>query len=347
MASRAERRARRLASVVGVGALLLAAALLYGLRESRARQAPEVSSAPGMAPPRSAAVERVVIVSLDGLSSAVVRALGPTGMPVLHGLAARGSYTWDARADRTSTETIPNHTSMITGRAVREHGYTDNTTEHRDPRRITAHGLFDVARAAGLPTALLSSKAKFLLFAERWADQLTHVSVGERDDADVVEDLVALLDAHDPAVIFVHLASADRAGHDAGWSTTEGTPYVVAARRVDALLGIIVARAEREPGRTALVITSDHGGRGPSHLDATDPECFTIPLVLVVPERGGGRDLYAVNAERRAAPGPGYTSTSSPLPPIRSAEVANITLGLLGLPSVAGSTADAAQELTY
>lgn len=349
MASRAERRSHRLASWVGIGALALAAVLLYGLRHVGARRdhSATTSSAPTPAPARRAAVERVVIVSLDGLSSAVVRALGPSGMPVLHDLAARGAYTWDARADRTSTETIPNHTSMLTGRTVREHGYTDNTTEGRDPRRLTAEGLFDVAHAAGLPTALLSSKAKFLLFAERWSSRLTHVAVGERDDAEVVEDFHALLDAHDPSVLMVHLASVDRAGHAAGWSTAEGSPYVDAVRRVDGLLGGIVARAEREPGRTAFIVTSDHGGRGPSHLDATDPECFTIPLLVVVPGRGGGHDLYRINAERRAPPGLGYSSTRSPLPPIRSAEVANITLGLLGLPSIVGSTADAAQDLAY
>lgn len=354
MASHAE-RSRRLASVAGVAALLLAAALLYGLRQHRAvpssrplPPAPRDAASPDPgAPARGPRADRVVIVSLDGLSSTAVRALGPAGMPVLHALAARGAYTWDARADRTSTETIPNHTSMITGRSVLEHGYTDNTAERRDPRRLTAEGLFDVVHAAGRSSALLSAKAKFLLFAERWATALSHVAVGERDDAAVVEDYVALLDAHDPAVVFVHLASADRAGHASGWSTSPDAPYIAAVRRVDALLGDIVARAERKPGRTAFLVTSDHGGRGPSHLDATDPECFTIPLVVVVPAHGGGRELYTINAERRAPAGQAYTSSTSPLPPIRSAEVANVTLGLLGLPPVDGSTADVDQRLAY
>ncbi len=326
---------RVVASAAGVILLALSVVLLRGLREEReAERVPVVG----------AAADRVLLVSLDGLAPAALRTLGPTGTPVLHGLMARGAWTWNARADAQSTETLPNHASMITGRAVAEHGYRDNSVEGLAPEALVGHALFEGVARSGREVALVASKEKLRLFADRWRGAVAAVSVAERDDAATVEALDAIVRARAPALVFLHLAAADRAGHAHGW---ESAAYLDAVRRVDALLGEAVAIVSRGDARTAIVVTSDHGGHGDHHDVVADPLNFTVPLVVVVPGAPGGRDLYAINAAVRADPGSARTSSSSGLPPIRSAEVANLVAGLLGVEAVPGSTANAARDLAW
>lgn len=331
MRSRSE--VRILASAAGVLLLVVSLLLLRELREGR--------DAP---PPVAAPADRVLVVSLDGVSSAALRALGPSGAPVLHGLAARGSWTWNARADAQSTDTLPNHASMITGRAVAEHGYRDNSVEGLSPEALVGHSIFEVVARAGREVALVSSKEKMRLFADRWPGSVAAVSVAERDDAETMGALDTIMRTRAPALVFLHLAAADRAGHAHGW---EAPAYLAAVRRVDTLLGEAVALVARGEARTAIVVTSDHGGRGDRHDVMSDPACFVVPLVVVVPAVTRGASLYALNTAVRADPAEARTSSTSALPPIRSAEVANLVAGLLGLEAVPGSTANAARELRY
>lgn len=326
MRSRSEQR--RLASVAGAIGLALAVALLFNLRETSA--------------PKPALADRVVIVSLDGVPGGMVQAMGPRELPALYSLAARGAWTWNARTDLESTETMPNHTSMLTGRSVAEHGYDINTYE--PGARFAAPGLFDVVDAAGKEVAVVVSKEKMRLFADRWAGQIDDASVAERDDTATLAALESILRTRDPALVFVHLAGPDRAGHEHGW---DGDEFREAMRRVDQHLAAVVARAERLPGRTAIVVTSDHGGSGSAHNRPRDPTCFTVPLVIVVPGLATSRPLYALNDGRRADPGRARTSTTSSLPPIRSAELANIALTFLGLGPVPDSTANPTQDLRF
>src|SRR5688572_7462226 len=69
-------------------------------------------------PVATAQPTKVVVVTLDGLGSHVVRRLGPDGMPTLHRLMAEGASTLNARTARELTLTLPNHTGIVTGRRV-------------------------------------------------------------------------------------------------------------------------------------------------------------------------------------------------------------------------------------
>jgi len=323
----------RLAIAAGAVALLAAGGILFHLRSSRAQ-------------PR---VTHVVIVSLDGLSSDAVQALGPVALPTLHRLAWRGAFTLNARADPNSTETLANHLSMMTGLPLSAHGYSDNTLEARAPKKITCESLFDVVHRSGKRAALVSSKKKFLLYGERWRGAIDRVDVTDRDDDATLAAWIAIMRERDPALSFLHLAAIDRAGHAKGWDLSAGSPYTAAVRETEALIATLIQTIDHDPAlrdHTAIILTSDHGGRDRNHVDAKDRAMFTVPLIVMSPATAGG-DLYALNAGIRADPGLSRTSTSSVLPPISSADVANAALGLLGLPAVPGSTANVRQDMYF
>lgn len=84
-------------------------------------------------------VSRVVAISVDGLNPNAIRTLGASGAPNFHRLIREGAVTLNARTAREQTRTLPNHTSMLTGRRIDArsggHGITMNsdtgTTVHR------------------------------------------------------------------------------------------------------------------------------------------------------------------------------------------------------------------------
>jgi hypothetical protein len=59
----------------------------------------------------------------------------------------------------------------------------------------------------------------------------------------------------------------------------------------------------------------------------------------------GGADLYALNPKTRRDPGDGRPKYAAAGQPARNGDVANLSLSLLGLPAIPGSTINAAQDL--
>jgi hypothetical protein len=96
------------------------------------------------APAAAGAAEHVIHISIDGLSSPLLQALiaaDTTGdFASFERFLDEGASTWNARTDYSHSITLPNHTSMLTGRPVLQplgqpntvhHGWTTNV----DPRR--------------------------------------------------------------------------------------------------------------------------------------------------------------------------------------------------------------------
>jgi arylsulfatase A-like enzyme len=83
----------------------------------------------------------------------------------------------------------------------------------------------------------------------------------------------------------VHLADPDNAGHSHGWMSAE---YLEAVCRADRAVGSIVETL-RKAGtweRTALLVTSDHGGHDRAHFTEGTKrrvEDLTIPWICVAP----------------------------------------------------------------
>ncbi len=291
---------------------------------------------------------RVLAISIDALNPAALRKLGQGRAPALHRILDEGASTLNARSQFESTETLPNHTSIVTGRRVLAarggHGVTWNV--HRPGTTVQAaaghevSSVFTIAHTVG-PTALFSAKEKFSIFERSWDADIDRVLIRERDDRGLMKAARADLVKGGRDFTFVHFGSADVAGHASGFMSPA---YLDAVEQVDALVGKLIRAIETHPtlAGTVVILTADHGGKGRSHLDPTKYVNYRIPFAVWGPGVRHG-DLYAMNPSyadpgRRRVP---YTGKQ----PIRNGDLANLALDLLGLGPVPGSKYDVGQAL--
>ena len=135
--------------------------------------------------PFASAADFVIHISVDGLRSDYMQTLINNGSaPNFQRFQTEGAWTNNARTDYTHTITLPNHTSMLTGRPVSQPaGMPSLTTpwiyDNGDPPPTTTlHNFtnpdyykassFDVAHDAGLSTALFASKNKFVIYDQSY-----------------------------------------------------------------------------------------------------------------------------------------------------------------------------------
>lgn len=289
----------------------------------------------GPAQPGAAAVgpaDRVLAISIDGLNPAALRRLGVPGAPAFHRLLTEGAGTLNARTEAEMTVTLPNHTSMLTGRRIRlgQGGHGVTWDDDRPGSTVpTGSSVYSVVDAAGGSTAMFTTKPKFALYDRSWpidrfvADERTRRLV-RTASADLVEA--------DRDFTFLHLSLPDAAGHEhRGMSAA----YLDAVRRTDRLLGRVLNAAAAESGLT-VILTADHGfARGTtSHSRRTLRANYTVPFLVWGPGVTPG-DLYALN--------PGYTDPGrararyAGAQPVRNGDLANLATAVLGLDPVPGS----------
>ena len=305
-------------------------------------------------------VRYVFHVSIDGLRPDAVERQPLDVLPHFTRLRREAAWTHNARTDADLRKTLPNHTTQFTGRPVlgeAGHRWTANTDP---PRGATLHSnrgayvasTFDVVHDAGLRTAAYVSKRKFSLFrlsygADHGAPDQTGADdgrakidrfVNDGDTEALVRRLVAETRAEPAAYTFLHIRDPDWRGHIYGWSVRTGSRYMRAVQDADARLGqlfTLIDTDDRLRGRTALIVTADHGGSARSHYADRHPH-YTIPFYVWGP--GIPRaDLYAVNPER-ADPGAEAPDYDAAQQPIRNGDAANLALSFLGLGPVPGST---------
>ena len=315
-------------------------------------------------------IEYVVVISVDGLAPRFVDELLLMGdLPTFRSLQIAGAWTHNARADYTHTVTLPNHTSMLTGRPVSavegmpettHHGYglnsfpTPEQTLHNtgNPALDYVVSAFDVAHDLGLKTCLYAGKTKFILYEQSYNDANGAPDViGEDNGRDKI-DISQITDYYSPPLIdalleqlksqpchltFLHIVDTDSRGHALVWG---GEGWLQALRQVDAWVGAVhdvLMTDERLRGRSALILTADHGGVNQGHSDATNPLNYTIPFYVVAPGLSGNRDLHSLVRHTRQNPGATRPSYTAPHPPIRNGDAFNLALALLRLPPVPGS----------
>jgi hypothetical protein len=339
---------RQLAARVLVGVVM---GVLVGLLPGPATAfAPPVVE-PAPAVERGPAVERVLAISVDALNPTALVRLGREGAPALHRLLAEGAATLNARTQVESTETLPNHTSMVTGRRVAAahhgHGVTWNT--HRPGTTVQGAAghpvasVFTRAHRAG-STALFSAKQKFSLFQRSWPAAIDRTVIRDGNDTRLVRAARADLVRAHRTFTFVHFGHADAVGHAKGFLSPA---YLTAVRRVDAAVGKLLRAIDTHPALagTAVILTADHGGaRGARRHD--DPRRYAnyrIPFVVWGPGVEHG-NLYAMN-DAYADPGHRRVPYSG-RQPIRNGDLANLALDLLGLGPVPGSRYDVRQQLS-
>jgi hypothetical protein len=332
-----------------------------------------------LAAPGARAADHVIHISVDGLSAILLADLLEDDVngdfDGFARLRDEGASTFAARTDYTHTITLPNHTSMLTGRPVLQpagqpntvhHGYTSNVdptptqTLHNsgNPNLSYVASAFDVVHDHGLSTALFASKSKFVLYhqsydATRGAPDVTGADDG-RDKVDfyvnaapatMQASLLSGLAANHWSYVFVHYSNPDDVGHASGWGSAAWRNAVLA---VDGYVAALLAAIDADPvlaGRTLVILSTDHGGTGFSHGGETDPANYTIPFFTWGDGVEPGADLYALNASTRLHPGNGRPDYNASPQPIRNGDGGNLALAELRLPPVPGSTIGAAQDL--
>jgi hypothetical protein len=228
-----------------------------------------------------------------------------------------------------------------------------------NPRANYIASVFDVVHDAGRSTAMYASKDKFVIYDQTYNDSTGAADAHGRDKIDVYffqddgppsysaglnRRFLADLATRRFNYTFVHYRDPDSAGHAFGW----GSPtYLQSIAIVDGYLADVLKLVESDPklaGRTAIIVTTDHGGVDLNHAEAERPENYTIPTFAWGAGVGHG-DLYAMNRRTRADPDdsrPDYTADSQP---IRNGDTGNLALNLLGLGPIPGSMINAKQDL--
>jgi predicted AlkP superfamily pyrophosphatase or phosphodiesterase len=300
----------------------------------------------------AASASRVLVISVDGLNPRALVLLGRGRTPNLHRLIREGASTLNARTVRERTETLPNHTSMVTGRRVYApaggHGVNWND-DRTDPSTVqeaaggSVASLFSAVHDSGGASAVFASKEKLRLFRRSWPAGVDRIVI-RRDNARLVRLAKRDLLSQRRTITFVHLSRPDVVGHRKGYMTAA---YLRAVAATDAQVGRFLRALDNHPTlarETTVLLTSDHGGRGKSHSDRTQYVNYRVPFLAWGAGVAAGEDLYALNPDY-ADPGrtrPAYTNARQP---VRNAAVADLALDLLGLPPVPGSTIDADQDL--
>ena len=336
-------------------AVALAALLVAGLLTA-GRATPNTTTAPDPTPAsRALDGKHVIAISIDGLNPRALNRLGRARAPYLHRLIDQGAGTLNARTQLEMTVTLPNHTSMVTGRRIKAsrggHGVTWNDdTVTRTVQQAAGHpvsSVFEVVHAAGGTTAVYATKSKFWLFERSWPAAVDKNVIRAEDNAGVTRALRRDLARRAPSFAFLHLGKPDQMGHEHGWMSAR---YLDAVAKVDRLVGSVMKQVSGSPAlrrSTVIVLTSDHGGvpGTTSHSAVRNREDYRIAFALW----GAGvthADLYRLNPTR-ANPRrtrPGFAAARQP---IRNGELANVSLSVLGLGPVPGSLWDARQDLRW
>jgi hypothetical protein len=334
-------KAARLAAVGGV---LLAAGACQFL-------GPSGSAGLRPAQPVVGPADHVLAISVDGLNPTALTQLGRAELPHFWRILDEGKSTLNARTSVEKTVTLPNHTGMITGRRVNAdlggHGVTINDETDATVHELAGHhiaSIFEVVHDAGLDSALYAGKTKFDLFENSWPDEIGTFLV-EDDLPTLVTAASADLLTDQTELIFLHVQSPDVAGHKDGFMSAE---YLDAVRAVDVELGRLLSAIDSEPtvaDSLAIVLTADHGGetgtRG--HGDRSTLENYRIPFAAWGAGTSAG-DLYERNPDF-LDPVTGLPSYEPERQPVRNANLANLSMELLGLGPVPGSGIDPGQTL--
>ncbi len=302
----------------------------------------------------------VIGITVDGGGSHYIQALIDRGrLPNFKRFQTEGAWTNNARADFDMTNTLPNHVTIVTGRGVlgvddNGHMWTGNRgpSAHPDSATYSIHSnkgsyvasVFDVVYDNGGSTALYTTKAKLGLFKNSYNDKIDRYLCDVSSSA-IVGDFLNRMKTDPFNFALLHFNDGDSAGHASGWGSET---YNDALINVDGFLKAIFELVAGTPvlqGRTAIILTADHGGKGTNHAAYRDPFNYTVPFYVWGPHARAGVELYSLNRTTRQDPGttrPPYTDS---VQPIRNGELANVALQILGLGSIPGSTINPEQNL--
>lgn len=326
--------------------------------------------------PKTSRISHVLHISVDALGGKYLAefiANSPQDFGSFKRLIDEGASTLNARTDYTHTITLPNHTCMLTSRPVRTPDAWPQWAGHYwelnvefpntgSPESLHAANpfgtyivsTFDVVHDNGLSTALYSGKTKFSLYTISYGPQFgaSHPRGSNKIDYSILmekihESALQDLKLHTPAYAFIHYPEPDLAGHAFGYL---GPEYRNSVKSVNDSLRDLLELIDTEQewkNRTVIVLSADHGG-APGTKGHSRPDVFynyAIPFIVWGHGIAQSADLYEMNRSSRVDPGderPEYAPSGQP---IRNGDGGNLSLKLLGLPAIPGSSINATQEL--
>ena len=231
--------------------------------------------------------ENVVILVLDALGSRYLSQMGSGSN--LAKIAKDGAAVLDARCVYPS-HTLTNHATIMTGVSSGVHSIIGNvrigedgisTIKSKEPEMIAADTIFELAKAQGLKTAVVSGKNNLVTMFSKDCDvgtsnvkRLDYLgSAPNLDDAEtnkdyyemnleladwVFESLYTVLETEKPNLTLVNVQSTDYIGHRFG---PESDEMKTCLKRVDKALGKLYDKMKKSGmmENTTLIIVADHG----------------------------------------------------------------------------------------
>lgn len=231
--------------------------------------------------------KKVVILVLDALSSSYLSQLGTNSN--LAKIAKDGACVFDAQCVYPS-HTLTNHTTIMTGASSGAHGIIGNvrlsedgvtTIKSKEPEMIQCETIFELAKAQGLKTAVVSGKNNLVtLFSKdcdigtsnvRPLDYLPEAPILDNAETNkdyyemnleladwVFESLYTVLETESPDLTLVNIQSTDYIGHRFGPNSDE---MKTCLKRADKALGKLYDKMKKSGmlENTTLIIVADHG----------------------------------------------------------------------------------------
>lgn len=223
--------------------------------------------------PSFASIERVLIISFDGLRP---DAIPEAPMENLLKLVEGGAYSFTSTRTIDYPSTLPSHASMLSGLCMKDHGVIYNKF-FQYMGYSKGVDIFDLAHEAGMRTVMIVNKDKLRQLAEPETTDVFEVAYGEPA---VGKAAVAQIE-QGFGLMFVHFAGADTRGHKFGWMSGE---YFKVLRQGDEALGTMLA-ALKDSGQletTLIIVSADHGGHEKNHV-GTVIEDYRIPWIAYGP----------------------------------------------------------------
>jgi len=231
--------------------------------------------------------ENVVILVLDALSSQYLSQMGNNSN--LAKIARDGAANLNARCVYPS-HTLTNHATIMTGVSSGVHSIIGNvrlaedgisSIKSKEPEMIKAETLFEMAKAQGLKTAVVSGKNNLVTMFSKECDvgtsnvrPLEYLGTAPNvDDAQtnkeyyemnleladwVFESLYTVLEKESPNLTLVNVQSTDYIGHRFGPDSDE---MKTCLKRTDKALGKLYNKMKKSGmlENTTLIIVADHG----------------------------------------------------------------------------------------
>jgi len=250
---------------------------------------------PGARPPAAVPAPRpsILLVTLDTTRA---DAIGPEAKgidtPAFNALAARGRRFRQAYA--TAPETLPSHTSMLTGLYPAGHGVRENSRYLAEGLPLLAERLRDKGyeTAAFVSSFVLARRFGLARGFEHYDDDLP-AGKSERSAHETTDRVLGWLEGRPagPLLLWVHYFDphAPYEPPDAFRRRFANDPYRGEVASMDEQLGRLVAAFERQAaGPVAIVVVGDHGeGLGDhgeaQHGNLVYQSTMLVPLVIVGP----------------------------------------------------------------